>query len=64
MTLDRSYWYVKHLCHFIHVSVLQIEQSDNFLLSLGKPPNELLRFKLCNRVNWGCGHFVAAIERG
>jgi hypothetical protein len=51
MTLDRPYWHVKHLRHFIHLSILQIEQSHNLLLRVGKPPNELLRFKLRNGVN-------------
>jgi len=64
MTLDRSCWHVEHLRHFIHLSVLEIKQSHNLLLSVGKPPNELLYFKPRSGVNRGCGHFVAAIERG
>jgi hypothetical protein len=51
MTLHRSYWHAEHLRHFIHLSILQIEQSHNLLLSAGKPPNELLRFKLRSGIN-------------
>ena len=51
MTLNRSYWQLKHLRHFINVSLLQIEQSHNLLLGLGKPPNDLLCFKLRNHLN-------------
>jgi len=51
MTLYRSYWHVEHSRHFLHVPVLQIKQSHNFLLSLGKTPKELLRFKLRHAIN-------------